>query len=87
MYVIMVYDVKVERIGKVRAVGMRYLNWVQNSVFEGELTRAQIRELEHEIKDIIDAEEDSVLIYVLKDNTKFARTILGVDKNPLSDYL
>ncbi len=87
MYVIMVYDVKVERIGKVRAVGMRYLNWVQNSVFEGELTRAQIRELEHEIKNVIDAEEDSVLIYVLKDNTKFARTILGVDKNPLSDYL
>lgn len=55
--------------------------------FITELTRAQIRELEHEIKNVIDAEEDSVLIYVLKDNTKFARTILGVDKNPLSDYL
>lgn len=34
MYVVMVYDVGVERVGR------RYLTWVQNSVLEGELSPA-----------------------------------------------
>ena len=37
MYVIMVYDVSVQRVAKVLHIGRRYLTWVQNSVMEGPL--------------------------------------------------
>ncbi len=42
MYVLIVYDISVERVTKVHKCLKRYLNWRQNSVFEGELTEAQI---------------------------------------------
>ena len=42
MYVLLVYDVEVKRVVKVHKFLKRHLHWVQNSVFEGELTDAQI---------------------------------------------
>lgn len=41
MYVVMVYDVAVERVAKALKIGRKYLTWVQNSVLEGELSPAQ----------------------------------------------
>lgn len=66
-YVIVVYDVEVLRVNKIRIFLKSYLNWIQNSVFEGELTRAQMREITDGIKHIIDAEKDFVVIYVIQD--------------------
>lgn len=34
----MVYDVNEKRVNKVLKIGRKYLNWVQNSVLEGEIT-------------------------------------------------
>lgn len=42
MYVVIVYDVGVDRVNKVRTFLRQYMNWVQNSVFEGELTKAEL---------------------------------------------
>ena len=42
MYVIIVYDVNVERVSKVCNFLRQYLNWIQNSVFEGEITKAEL---------------------------------------------
>ncbi|MFB6271715.1 MAG: CRISPR-associated endonuclease Cas2, partial [Salinibacter sp.] len=42
MYLILVYDVEQERVAKVCQYLRQHLHWVQNSVFEGELTKAQI---------------------------------------------
>ena len=41
MYVIIVYDIDVKRVAKVCKYLRQHLNWVQNSVFEGELTKAK----------------------------------------------
>ena len=41
MYVILVYDVGEERVGKVCKYLRRYLPRIQNSVFEGELSRGK----------------------------------------------
>ena len=87
MYVIMVYDVDVERVNKVLKVGRKYLNWVQNSVLEGELTRAQFERLKSEIRHIIDDEKDSVIFYVLRTSAYFRREVLGVEKNILGNIL
>ena len=54
MYVIVVYDVGEKRVGKMLKLCRQYLCWIQNSVFEGELSEAKLRELKLKIKGIID---------------------------------
>jgi len=80
MYVIMVYDVGVERVNKVLKVGRVYLTWIQNSVLEGEISDADLIKLEKKISDIIDNEKDSVLIFTL--NTRYnEKIVIGKNKN------
>ena len=67
MYVLIVYDVGVERVAKVHKFLKRYLHWVQNSVFEGELTEAQIEETKNGLRARIDRELDSVLLYIARE--------------------
>ena len=38
MYLIMVYDINEKRVKKVLKIGRKYLDWIQNSVLEGEIT-------------------------------------------------
>ena len=80
MYVILVYDINVARVSRVLKVGRRYLAWVQNSVLEGALTWAQLARLKAELKEIIDEDEDSVLIYVLRTEKWLERQQLGKPK-------
>lgn len=80
MYVILVYDVEVERVAKVLRVARKYLSWVQNSVLEGELTRAQLERLKAEIRQVMDPEVDSVIIYVLRYRDMMVRDQLGREK-------
>ena len=61
MYVILVYDIGEKRVGKMLKLCRQYLNWIQNSVFEGDLTEAQLRGLTTKMKSIIDEKEDSDL--------------------------
>ena len=63
MYVILVYDVGEKRVGKMLKLCRRYLSWIQNSVFEGNLSKAQLRDLKMQIEDIIDKEKDSVIFF------------------------
>ncbi len=80
MYVIMVYDVQVERVARVLKIARRYLSWVQNSVLEGSLTSTQFRRLQREIQQVIDEQADSVLFYTLRSEKDVRRVHLGVLK-------
>ena len=80
MYVILVYDVEVDRVARVLKVARRYLSWVQNSVLEGELTRAQFERLKAEIRQVMDPEVDSVVFYVLRYREMMSREQLGREK-------
>ncbi len=80
MYVILVYDVNVSRVGKVLKIARRYLSWVQNSVLEGELTEATYRSLRKDIERVIDKEEDSVLFYIFANEKYTKREFMGVRK-------
>lgn len=62
MYVILVYDVNVNRVNKVLKIARRYLTWVQNSVLEGELTEAKFKALQWNLSKVIDPQEDSILL-------------------------
>ncbi len=80
MYVIMVYDVQVERVARVLKIARRYLSWVQNSVLEGNLTRTQFLRLQKEVRQVIDEKADSVLFYTLRSEQDLRRVHLGVKK-------
>ena len=80
MYVIMVYDVNVKRVNKILKVGRKYLDWIQNSVLEGEITIAKYKKLKSEIMDIINEEEDSIVFYILRTTKYSRREILGLTK-------
>lgn len=87
MYVIIVYDIEVERINQVRAFLKQYLNWVQNSVFEGELTDSEFLEVKKGAEELIDKNLDSIIIYKLKDEKFLERTYIGTPKVDLSTII
>ena len=68
MYVVLVYDINKENNGQKRwnhifKICKRYLTHIQNSVFEGEISKAQLAQLQQELKFCIDKELDSVIIF------------------------
>jgi CRISPR-associated protein Cas2 len=87
MYVIIVYDISVERVNKVRAFLRQYLDWIQNSVFEGTLTNSALKEIELGLKEIIVPEEDSVIIYILNDSKYLKKKFIGEPKVEPSNIL
>lgn len=87
MYVIMVYDIGVERISKVLSAGRRYLTWIQNSVFEGEITEANFMLLKNKISKIIDKNNDSVIFYILRTTSYMKKEVLGIIKGEDSRIL
>ncbi len=81
MFVILFYDVNQKRCGKMLKVCRKYLQWIQNSVFEGEMSLASYEELVADIKDIICEDEgDSVVIYKFRKMKFFDRIVYGEDK-------
>ncbi len=80
MFVILVYDIKEKRVAKVLKKCREYLYWVQNSVFEGEITPVKLNILKEELNDIIMSDEDSVIIYSFRTTKYSSIDILGVRK-------
>ncbi len=80
MYVILVYDIKEERVSKILKTCRKYLNWVQNSVFEGDITEAKLEKLKTELRKIINEMEDSVIIYKMRTTRYNEREIIGIEK-------
>lgn len=87
MFVILVYDVNQKRVAKVLKKCRVYLHWVQNSVFEGEITPSNLYKLKHELNRLIDKSEDSVIIYTFRTLTYSKREVLGLEKSPLDNFL
>jgi CRISPR-associated protein Cas2 len=87
MYVLIVYDISVERVAKVHKLLKRYLNWRQNSVFEGELTASQIEAVKQNLHNIIDKEIDSVLLYIARDEKWLKREEIGNQRGTTANFL
>jgi len=86
MYVILVYDVDVARVNKINKYLKRYLIWIQNSVFEGEINNTLYERMLEGIKKII-SENDSIVIYEFQGKTNFERTIIGKEKSEISNVI
>jgi CRISPR-associated protein Cas2 len=62
MYVILVYDFGEKRVGKMLKLCRKYLNWIQNSVFEGEISEVRLKELILSAENFMEKSEDSIII-------------------------
>ena len=87
MYVILVYDVNQKRVGKMLKLCRKYLNWIQNSVFEGEITEVKLKDLIIRASMIIKDEEDSIILFKSRDEKWLDKEIIGKEKNPLDFIL
>jgi len=87
MFLILVYDVGEKRVGKMLKICRKYLNWVQNSVLEGEISEASYKKLKLELKRVINEEEDSVIFYILR-TTKYSESeSMGIKKGGDDKFL
>lgn len=87
MYVILVYDIGEKRVGKMLKLCRRYLHWIQNSVFEGEITEVKLKELLSRARIIMEPAEDSVLVFKSRDEKWLEKEIVGQEKNTLDNFL
>lgn len=87
MYVIAVYDVGEKRVGKMLKLCRRYLNWIQNSVFEGELSDLGLKELRYEAEQIMDLQEDSFILFTSREAKWLPKTIVGKERSPVDNFL
>jgi CRISPR-associated protein Cas2 len=87
MYVILIYDVGEKRVGKILKLCRQYLCWIQNSVFEGELSEVKLHELRSRLKSMMNMEVDSVIIFSNKMGYQMNKDILGKEKMSTDNFL
>ena len=86
MYVILVYDVDQKRTAKMLKLCRRYLSWIQNSVFEGEISEVQLKQLTSEARNLMD-EKDSLIFFKSRDEKWLGKEIIGDEKASVSNFL
>jgi len=87
MYVVAVYDVGQKRVAKMLKLCRRYLNWIQNSVFEGEITEAKLQELKYEAMSIMEDETDSLIIFKTRQEKWLDKEIVGHERQNIDTFL
>lgn len=87
MYVILVYDIDQKRVVKMLKLCRRYLNWIQNSVFEGEMTDVKLKELIQEAKGIMKEETDSIIVFKSRQEKWLDKMVIGKEKNNLDNVM
>ena len=78
MYVILVYDVDQKRTSKMLKLCRRYLSWIQNSVFEGQISEVQLKQLALEAKRVME-DEDSLIVFKSREE-KWLQKLLGMKR-------
>jgi CRISPR-associated protein Cas2 len=87
MYVILVYDMESKRTGKMLKLCRKYLTWIQNSVFEGEITEAKLKELLINARKLMDLETDSIILFKSRDEYWLDKEIIGMEKGSTDNFI
>lgn len=87
MYVIAVYDVEAQKTTRMLKVCRKYLNWIQNSVFEGEITEVKLKEMIHKCRQIMDLGSDSLIIFKNPQANWLEKEVVGREKAVVDQYL
>ncbi|NPA37009.1 MAG: CRISPR-associated endonuclease Cas2 [Chlorobi bacterium] len=86
MYVIAVYDIGEKRVGKMLKLCRKYLTWIQNSVFEGEITEARLLALKSEADKIM-KDDDSFIIFKSRQVKWLEKDIMGKERGETDNFL
>ena len=86
MYVILVYDVDQKRTSKMLKLCRRYLSWIQNSVFEGQISEVQLKQLALEAKRVME-DEDRLIVFKIREEKWLQKEIIGNEKASISNFL
>ncbi|MGC9152058.1 MAG: CRISPR-associated endonuclease Cas2 [Microbacter sp.] len=87
MYAIVVYDVGEKRVGKMLKLCRKYLNWIQNSVFEGDITEVKLHEFKIKASEIMHNDEDSLIIFKSRNEKWLDKEIIGKERSSLDKFL
>lgn len=92
MYVILVYDIVTDDEGKkilpkVFKTCKRYLVHIQNSVFEGEISRPALLELKNELKMLTRDDRDSVIIFKSRQEKWLVKEFWAKEEDKTSNFL
>lgn len=92
MYVILVYDINSDENGqkvltKTFKTCKKYLNHIQNSVFEGELSEAQIFKLHKELDKIIRKSMDSVILFKSRSDRWLEKEMWAKEDDLTSNFI
>lgn len=80
MYVIITYDVGEKRVAKVCKKLKAYLDWSQNSVFEGVITKSKLMKCMSELEKIITS-NDSIYLYIVDNPNNIKKEVMGEDRS------
>ena len=86
-YAFLFYDVGEKRVQKVFKICKKYLSYIQNSVFEGELKKSQIKSLEIELKNIIRKDKDSLIVFSSETSKWMKKEYWGKKEDKTSFFL
>ena len=92
MYVILVYDIICDEKGrkilpKVFKICKKYLVHIQNSVFEGNLSKANSLALQKELDVYIRKDKDSVIMFHTREERWMNKDFLGETDDKTSNFL
>ncbi|GLX95033.1 CRISPR-associated endonuclease Cas2 [Herbidospora sp. NBRC 101105] len=87
MYVVVVYDTAAERNPQILRTCRQYLHHVQRSVFEGQLTPAQLRRFQADVTAVLDLSYDSVIVYTFPPGSTPQRFAWGATEPEPTDIL
>jgi CRISPR-associated protein Cas2 len=87
MYVILVYDIGEKRVGKMLKHCRKYLNWIQNSVFEGEITEVKLKEMVMLARRFMNEEEDSLIIFKSREERWLDKEVIGLERMSTDNFL
>lgn len=87
MYVILVYDFGEKRVGKMLKLCRKYLHWIQNSVFEGEITDVKLKELLQNANVFMDKTEDSIILFKHASSIYMDKEIIGKETGGTDIFL
>ncbi len=86
MYVILVYDVGEKRVNRMLKLCRKYLSWIQNSVFEGEITEVKLKELQAHAQKLMN-EEDSLIIFKSREQKWLDKQVIGKERASTDNFL
>lgn len=92
MYVILVYDIICDEKGKkilpkVFKICKKYLVHIQNSVFEGNISKVNALALKKELDVCIRKDKDSVIMFHTREERWMSKDFLGIVDDKTSNFL